>query len=256
MNTKKIIPIGAGNVATHIARKLYNEGYTILQVYSRSVKSAKTLAQQVGALYTTDLSSISDQADFYIFSLKDSVLEEIIQKIPHNNGTWAHTSGSMPMSVFENRVEQFGVIYPLQTFSKKREIEWEQIPLFIEGNNDSGLSSIRELVSSLSKNIHILSSENRKFIHLSGVFACNFTNYMYDIASKMVEKSGLPFDVLLPLIDETAHKVHHLHPHQAQTGPAIRYEQNIIDKHIELIDSSEMKALYKLLSDSIHKDHQ
>lgn len=256
MNHKTIALIGAGNVATHLARQLTNVGYTIVQVYSRSVASASELADQLEISYTTNLDEITDKADFYIFSIKDSALEEVISNMPHSNGIWIHTSGSMPMNIFKGKAQDFGVLYPLQTFSKERTIEWKNIPIFIEASDDTTYQSINQLAEDISSRVSPLSSEDRRQVHLSAVFACNFVNHMYSIANTIVDKANLPFDILLPLIEETCEKVHTLSPPKAQTGPAVRYDENIISKHINLLETPELKEIYKLLSESIHKNHQ
>ena len=252
----KIIFIGAGNVATHMATQLYSSGCTITQIYSRTIESAKQLADKVDAEYTNDLKNILDTADYYIFSIKDSILEEVISNITHKKGIWIHTAGSMPIGVFSNKVENYGVIYPLQTFSKQVKVEWDNIPLFIEYLNDKSQLKIQELAKRLSSNIYPLTTEQRRYVHASGVFACNFVNQMYELANQMVKKAGLPFEILLPLIDETSKKVHKTSPLEAQTGPAIRFDKNVMDKHLELIESKEVKELYRLISKSINDSHK
>lgn len=256
MKNKTIALIGAGNVATHLARQLTNVGYTIVQVYSRSVASASELANRLKVNYTTNLEEITDKANFYIFSIKDSALEEVISNMPHSNGIWIHTSGSMPMNIFKGKVQNYGVLYPLQTFSKTRVIEWKNIPIFIEASDDATYQSINQLAGNISSRVSLLSSEDRKQVHLSAVFACNFVNHMYNIANTIVGKANLSFDILLPLIKETCEKVYTLSPHNAQTGPAVRYDENVISKHIDLLDTPELKKIYQLLSESIHKNHQ
>lgn len=255
---KKIVFVGAGNVATHLALQLNKNGYNIIQVYSRTVDSAQSLASQVNASFTTEVNQIADDADYYIFSLKDSVLENIIENMAHANGVWLHTSGSMPLNVFEEKIQKYGVLYPLQTFSKQKQIEWENVPLFLEASTPEVYEEISSLASVLSNKQYPLSTDKRRYVHLSGVFACNFVNYMYDLAGQIiVNDADLPFDVLLPLIEETCSKVHTLSPHEAQTGPAIRYDVNVIDKHLHLLGgSSEMADIYRLISESIHKGHK
>lgn len=253
---KNIVIIGAGNVATQIAKELHQKGHNILQVYSRTIESASLLAQQVNANYTIELDKLIADADFYIFSVKDSVLEDVIASISNNRGIWIHTSGSMPMTIFKEKTSNHGVLYPLQTFNKEKDINWQEIPLFLEASDDDTYNAIWQLASALSDKIFPLSSDKRQYIHLSGVFACNFVNHMYDLANQFVTKTGLPYEVLLPLIDETSRKVHLLNPHDAQTGPAIRYDENVINKHLKLIEEQTTKEIYRLLSESIHQKHQ
>ncbi|NDV77729.1 Rossmann-like and DUF2520 domain-containing protein [Dysgonomonas sp. 511] len=249
----KVVLIGAGNVATQLGRALYSKSFDIVQVYSRTETSASLLAKEIGAIAITDISKIAIDADFYIFSLKDSVLEDVLKQVPENNGIWIHTAGSLPLDIFCPYTSRCGVLYPFQTFSKNREICWAEIPLFVEASDEAVLSEIRNMADKLSGKVYPLSSEKRKYVHLTGVFACNFSNHMYTLSKLFLAKVGLPFDVALPLIDETANKVHTLSPEEAQTGPAVRYDENIIHKHLDLIEDEQIKKIYALLSESIHK---
>lgn len=249
----KVVLIGAGNLATHLAKKLYQSNNKILQVYSRTQESAKKLADQVNATYTTEITEIVDHADLYIFSVKDSVLQTLIDQIPHFNGLWLHTAGSMPADIFRGKISSYGVLYPLQTFSKNREVDWDNIPLFIEGNNNITLDQIRTIAQQLSDKIYQLSSAKRIYIHASAVFACNFVNHMYEQAKHLSDKVDMPFDILLPLIEETCAKIHEMNPHEAQTGPAIRFDTNVMQKHLDLLkDDHDATEIYKLISKSIH----
>ncbi|NDV69525.1 Rossmann-like and DUF2520 domain-containing protein [Dysgonomonas sp. 25] len=251
----KIIFVGAGNVATHLARGL-SDNHQVVQVYSRTVESAEALASLVGAEATTDIKALRADADIYIFSVKDAVLQELIASLPKNGGIWLHTAGSMPMALFEGYAERYGVLYPFQTFTKGRSMEWKDIPFFIEASDRDTYNKINELASSLSEKVIELSSDKRKYLHLTGVFACNFVNYMYTLSEETLQEAGLPFDVVLPLIDETCAKVHALSPADAQTGPAVRFDENVIDKHLSLISDAKTKELYRLISDKIYETHK
>ncbi|MDR2949136.1 MAG: DUF2520 domain-containing protein [Prevotella sp.] len=249
----KVVLIGAGNVATHLATELYQKSFDIIQVYSRTIESASALAKAVHAVPVTEISAIINDADLYIFSLKDSVLEELISQVPENKGLWLHTAGSMPIDIFSKYTSHYGVIYPFQTFSKNRDVNWSDIPLFIEASEHNTLIQLEGIAKQLSGKVLELSTDKRKYLHLTGVFACNFTNHMYALAEQILKKIDLPFEVALPLIDETAAKVHSLSPKVAQTGPAVRYDENVINKHLSLIDSKQVKEIYKLISDDIHR---
>lgn len=249
----KVVLIGAGNVATHLATELYQKSFDIIQVYSRTIKSASALAKAVHAVPVTEISAIINDADLYIFSVKDSVLEELISQVPENKGLWLHTAGSMPIDIFSKYTSHYGVIYPFQTFSKNRDVNWSDIPLFIEASEHNTLIQLEGIAKQLSGKVLELSTDKRKYLHLTGVFACNFTNHMYVLAEQILKKIDLPFEVALPLIDETAAKVHSLSPKVAQTGPAVRYDENVINKHLSLIDSKQVKEIYKLISDDIHR---
>ncbi|MDU1891638.1 MAG: DUF2520 domain-containing protein [Dysgonomonas sp.] len=250
----KIVLLGAGNVATHLATRLYNKSFDIIQVYSRTEESALALAVKVQAIPVTDISKIADDADLYIFSLKDSILEDVASKLPQNKGIWIHTAGSLSIDIFSKYTALYGVLYPFQTFSKNRIVDWNKVPLFVEASDTDSLKSLQIIANQLSDKVAELSSDDRRYLHLTGVFACNFVNHMYALSEQFLNKVKLPFDIALPLIDETASKVHTLTPKEAQTGPAIRYDRNVIDKHLSLIEDEKVKEIYWLISENIHKN--
>ena len=248
-----IVLIGAGNLATCLGKALKQAGLSVVQVYSRTEASAARLASLLDCPYTTDLKAIDQEAFFYIFALKDQGLEAAIQQMHANHGIWVHTAGSMPMHVFEGHNPRYGVFYPLQTFSKTREVNFRQIPIFVEGSDPAVEERLQQLAKQLSEQVYVLSSEKRKYLHLAAVFACNFTNHLYALASDLLEAEAIPREVLLPLIDETAAKIHDLSPQAAQTGPAIRYDKQVIDKQLAMLTDPDLQQLYQLLSQSIHK---
>ena len=238
-----VVFIGAGNLATNLAKALYYKGFRIVQVYSRTEESARTLAQAVEAAYTTDLSSVAADARLYIVSLKDAAFVQLLPEIVagKENALWVHTAGSIPMDVWAGKVNRYGVFYPMQTFSKQRTVDFR---------------TLKDIASVLSENVYEADSEQRKSLHLAAVFTCNFTNHMYALAAGLLKKYGLPFEVMLPLIDETARKVHELEPRLAQTGPAIRYDENVINNHLQMLsDEPGMQELYRLISESIHQQN-
>ena len=251
-----IVFIGAGNLATNLAKALYYKGFRIAQIYSRTIESAQALAQAVEAEYTTDLSAIIDNARLYIVSLKDAAFVELLPQIVlgKEKGLWVHTAGSIPMDVWEGRIKRYGVFYPMQTFSKQREVDFSNIPVFVESNSIEDTQLLKDIAAVLSERVYEATSEQRKSLHLAAVFTCNFTNHMYALAAELLKKYQLPFEVMLPLIDETARKVHELEPHLAQTGPAIRYDENVINNHLQMLAGEpEMQELYRLISESIHR---
>lgn len=252
----KIVFIGAGNLATRLSLAMQRVGMQIGQVYSHTEASARQLATRLGCPWTNDLSALQEDGDLYVFSLKDTVLSDVISKVKPNNGMWVHTAGSMPMSVFEGYAQCFGVLYPLQTFSKGRNVNFDVIPIFLEANTDKNADYLKNIASALSENVRFMSSEKRRSLHLAAVFACNFTNHIYTLSYKLLENESIPADVLLPLIDETVSKIHSMPPAAAQTGPAIRYDENVINKHLAMLDDPDMQAIYRLLSQSIHKEAQ
>lgn len=247
----KITVIGSGNVATHLARALFEAGHTILQIWSRSPGHASDLARRVGAAPLTDTGKISPDADLYIFSVKDDALPEVIGRMPETGGVWVHTAGSLSMELFASRKADYGVFYPLQTFSRNREPSFDVIPLFIEGSNPETEAMLEALAASLSRCVYRMPGEKRMRLHLAAVFACNFVNHLYALSAEIIEKEGIPFEVLLPLIGETAAKVTDMAPVAAQTGPAIRGDESVMRKHLALIGDARSREIYRLLSESI-----
>lgn len=251
-----IVFIGAGNLATNLAKALYRKGFRIVQIYSRTEDSARALAQEVEAKYTTDLASVSTHAQLYIVSLKDAAFVQLLPQIVagRTDALWVHTAGSVPMEVWEGHVGRYGVFYPMQTFSKQREVDFRTIPIFVESASEEDTDRLKRIASILSEKVYEANSEQRKSLHLAAVFACNFTNHMYALAADLLQKEGLSFDVMLPLIDETARKVHELSPRLAQTGPAVRYDENVINSHLDrLADNPDLQRIYRMLSESIFR---
>lgn len=252
----KIIIIGAGNLATNLGKALQSAGHDICQVYSRTQQSAEMLAAQLHCAFTTDMHSVGTDADVYIFSVKDSCLADLIPVVckGREEKVFCHTAGSMPMDVFKGMALHYGVIYPMQTFSRQREVDFRVIPCFLEASDPLTESTLQSLATSVSERVLWISTEQRRYLHLSAVFACNFVNHCYAMASDLLEKQHIPFDVLLPLIDETASKVHALPPADAQTGPAVRYDENVIRAQGSLLQgvNPALKDIYDRMSMSIH----
>jgi len=253
----KIVIIGAGNLATHLSVALQNFGYEILQVYSRTEESAKQLAIKLEVGYTTSINNILPNADFYFVALKDSAINEVLSQIDFQNKLLVHCSGSLHLSVLKEYSENTGVLYPLQTFSKKRLVNFKAIPVFVEANTESNEQKLLAVANHISDKVTHLNSENRKALHIAAVFACNFANHMYSLAAQFLESKEIDFEVLRPLILETAEKVQELQPKDAQTGPAIRFDENIINAHLnELKDKPDLQELYNSISKSIFEHHQ
>lgn len=247
--------IGAGNLATQLSKALQNKGNRILQVYSRSEKSAKDLADSLSSNYTTSMQEINRNADIYFVAIKDLAVEGVLSQIKFNNKFLVHCSGSLPISVLEKYSENIGVFYPLQTFTKTRNVDFNEIPIFVEAASTENEAILKKIAYEISDKVSVVDSEKRKIMHISAVFACNFVNYFYTVAADILKSNGIPFDVLKPLIHETAKKVQELEPEKAQTGPAVRFDENIINEHLRELNSfTAYQQLYKLISKSIF-DH-
>ena len=255
----RIVFIGAGNVASHLAPALeaYGAG-EVAQVYSRSLDSAADLAAKLrNASAVNAVPEVITDADVYIVSLVDDAIAPFVAAFPKGgNALWLHTSGSVGMEVLAPLSDRYGVFYPLQTFSRGVEIDVSRVPLFIEGCNETVEAEIRRLGEPVFADVYHADSDTRRMMHISAVFACNFTNHIYALAVKLLQKQDIPADVLLPLIDETAAKIHTMPPREAQTGPAIRYDENVINKHLAMLGDPDMRSIYRLISQSIHKEAQ
>jgi predicted short-subunit dehydrogenase-like oxidoreductase (DUF2520 family) len=251
---KRIALIGAGNVATHLGVALQKAGCSIVQVYSRTEASASALANRLEVPFVTSLDEVCTDADVYIVMVKDAVLQDLIPALVkgREEALFVHTAGSMPMGVLENLANRHGVLYPMQTFSKAREVDFSSVSFFVEANGRSDLDILKSMAGALSPKVYEATSSQRTYLHMAAVFACNFANHMYALSARLLEKNGLPFDAMLPLIDETARKVHGLHPKVAQTGPAVRGDENVMGKHLEMLaDEPEIKEIYNMISNSI-----
>jgi predicted short-subunit dehydrogenase-like oxidoreductase (DUF2520 family) len=253
----RFVFIGAGNLATRLSTVFKEKGFFIEQVYSRSEKSAKTLAEKLQTNYTNSTKEILKHADVYFVAIKDSAFEEVLPQINFQNKLLVHCSGSMPLSCLENYSENIGVFYPLQTFSKDREVDFAEIPVFVEANSPENEKKLVQMAEKISGRASVLNSEKRLNLHISAVFACNFVNHFYTIAAEVLKSKEIPFEVLNPLILETARKVQNLEPVLAQTGPAVRFDENVISKHLDALQEfPEFQKLYELVSESIYKFHQ
>jgi predicted short-subunit dehydrogenase-like oxidoreductase (DUF2520 family) len=257
MKHSQIALFGAGNLAVHLAKALTSVGFRIIQVYSRTKESSEKLAMEIGANAITDPADFDPSADVIIFALSDSFLPDIIHQIDFSGQLALHTSGSIPLDIFKGKAEHYGVIYPLQTFSKFRKVHFNEVPLFLEANSSKDLANLKMLASSLSANVFLADSVQRRQIHISAIFANNFVNHLYAVASDMIKKSGFSFDVLKPIILETALKALETdNPALAQTGPAVRLNKEIVLKHREMLASSpDLQNLYTFVSNSIAKLH-
>jgi predicted short-subunit dehydrogenase-like oxidoreductase (DUF2520 family) len=247
-----IVIIGAGNLAWHLSLVLKNAGHNMVQIYNRSAANAQHLAETIGASYTTHLVEIYTKADVYLFAVKESAISELIKNQVFTDKFLVHCSGSLSIDVFSKTTANSGVMYPLQTFSKNKKVEFGCIPFFVEATNLESEAKLTELVKSLSSNVQNLDSNKRAKLHLAAVFASNFSNHMYSIAAEILEKEKLSFDLVKALIKETNEKAMNMPPKQAQTGPAIRKDYQTIETHLALLQKDkQLQDIYRLLSEHI-----
>jgi predicted short-subunit dehydrogenase-like oxidoreductase (DUF2520 family) len=251
MKQKQTISIiGSGNVSYHLARQLFACGFTINAVYSRNLDNAKSLAEHLKAKAVNKIELVPP-SDLYLFAVKDDAYSELINSFPKIMAICVHTSGSLEMNILSKISDNHGVLYPFQTFSKNKTIDFQKVPICVEASNSQTENVLLNLVSKLSPIVRLLSSKQRAYLHLAGVFACNFTNALYSIAEDIAKQQQIDFEIIKPLILETAHKIETLSPAEAQTGPAKRNDQYIMQKHLELLSNPQWKEIYKLLSESI-----
>ena len=252
----KIAFIGSGNLATHLSLALSAAGEEIIQVYSRTDAHAKELADKLGCIHATNLDKIYLNADVYILSVKDDAISQIADSICHKcpHALFVHTAGSVLMDIFKGKANHYGVFYPMQTFSKARKVYFRPIPCFIEASSNEDLAIIRSLAESISDHVVDCDSEKRKKLHLAAVFACNLTNHCYRLAERVLQEEEIDWKLYLPLIDETAKKVSEMSPKDAQTGPMVRYDVNVMNRQLALIPDERTRQIYRLMAESIHED--
>ncbi|AWW30540.1 DUF2520 domain-containing protein [Echinicola strongylocentroti] len=255
MGKYKIAVIGTGNVAWHLAPALENAGHTVTEIYSRDFHRAEKIVNQ---LYTaevkTDLDFSESQARVYIIAVADAAISQIADAIilPENS-ILVHTSGSMPLDVLNYSSASYtGIFYPLQSFSKSRQIEMDEVPFLLESDDQATLLCLKKLAKSLSPNCYVVKSKDRKALHIAAVFASNFTNHMIRIAEEVMRRQGLDFDMLQPLIIEQISKTLEIGAKAAQTGPAVRGDLNVLDMHHQFLNYNDQIAeIYKIISQDI-----
>ena len=252
----RITIIGSGNVATHLSAAFKNAGHRIAQVYSRDMQNAALLAYHVGAEAIDDLNDISADTDIFIIAIKDDAIAAIVQQLVKYDKLIAHTSGASGLQHITAFTDNAGVFYPLQTFSKTKELNFRDVPLCIEGASEAIAKQLEELARTVSNNVYRVSSDQRKVLHLAAVFACNFTNYMYAVSQQLLANSDMPFALLRPLILETADKVREHSPADVQTGPAVRNDEQTMHAHLQMLNHDpKLQEIYRLLSQGIIKNN-
>lgn len=252
----KIVIIGSGNLATQLSLALKESGEDIAQVYSRTESHAKTLADILGCDYTIHTTAICRDADLYVIAIKDDAIGGVAATLCSEclQGLFIHTAGSVPIDVFKGHASRYGVLYPMQTFSKNRRVDFRAIPCFIEASDKESLDAIRQMAESISDRVVECDSEKRKKMHLAAVLACNLTNHCYRLAERVVEAEDIDFSLFLPLIVETAQKVTLMSPKDAQTGPMVRYDQGVMSMQLQMLPDERTRQIYRLMAESIHAD--
>jgi predicted short-subunit dehydrogenase-like oxidoreductase (DUF2520 family) len=244
----KVILLGSGNVATHLFRAFSKANeIEVVQVFSRTL--SKDFPE---TLQTTNFSKIAE-ADIYIICVSDNAISSVSSQLEFENRLVVHTSGSSDINVLDKK-NNSGVFYPLQTFTKNKEVDFSEIPICLETETDSDYKILEKVAKSISYNVHAISGAQRKALHIAAVFVCNFTNHLYQIGNEICIENKIPFEILFPLIKETAEKINRLSPLEAQTGPAKRNDEETINSHLAFLTDRNQKNIYKILTQSIQNN--
>lgn len=247
----QIVIIGSGNVAYHMAKAFSLKGIPLAQIFGRNENELKKIAEELNLPYSTE--HLKD-ADLYLICVSDHSVEGVSKIVTKKNSLVAHTSGSLPKEILSGEYRKAS-FYPLQTFSKSKDLEYEKIPFFIEAENKEDQKLLSDLASVVSKNVMESTHEKRKYIHLTAVFACNFVNHLFSRAKEISDSQEIPFDYFLPLIDETVQKIYEIEPKMAQTGPAVRNDVRILQLHEQLLKDESLE-IYKTMNHSIQKMYE
>ena len=230
----KIAIIGKGRVATHMSRALQEAQHEVVMC------GGKERIQQV-----------PEDTDVVILSIKDDAISGVAQEFAQSQALVVHTSGSVAMDAIPSK--RRGVFYPMQTFSLERNINFREVPLFLEASSDEEMKTLKALAQSISDKHYLLNSEQRRYLHLAAVLCCNFVNHLLALSHDVMKEKEIPFETLFPLINETIAKIHSLAPADAQTGPAVRWDEKVMDAHVNMLTNPLHKEIYQLLSKSIHE---
>lgn len=242
--------IGSGNVASHLITAFGNcNTISVKQVYSRAKIDFELPANTELIHNLAELKPV----ELVIISVSDSANTEVSKQIKITNQLVAHTSGSMDMNILDDSLRK-AVFYPLQTFSKSKNIDFSNIPIAVETQHENDMELLLTVANSLSAKVFKINSIQRKNIHIAAVYVNNFTNHLYKIANDIADEHQFPFEILLPLIDETTEKIHHLKPKDAQTGPAKRHDDVTINSHLQSINNKMYQDIYQLLTKSIQEN--
>ncbi|WBV59269.1 DUF2520 domain-containing protein [Chryseobacterium camelliae] len=244
----QIVIIGSGNVAYHMAKAFVLNNIPLAQVFGRNEKDLNKISEELKVPFSTEK---LENADLYIICVSDNSVETISEIITKKDCLVAHTSGSLPKETLKGEYRKSS-LYPLQTFSKSKELEYEKIPFFIETENEEDKKVLFEIATKISRNVMESTYEKRKYIHLTAVFACNFVNHLFSRAKEISDSQEIPFDYFLPLIDETVQKIHEIEPKSAQTGPAVRNDKRVLELHEQLLQDESLE-IYKIMNHSIQK---
>jgi predicted short-subunit dehydrogenase-like oxidoreductase (DUF2520 family) len=249
---RKIVILGAGRLAANLSTAIVREGYTVVEVYNRTQTRGKSLAGKLKANYIPETEMITPDADLYILAVSDAAIPLLLDRIKIGTNMIVHTSGTVNMDILRGVSPNFGVIYPLQTFTNDTLLRFRTVPLCIEASSGKNLLLLSSFAGSLSEKVYTISSDQRRVLHLSAVFASNFSNFMFAISQDLLREKGMDFGILEPLIRKTAANASSGDVFQMQTGPAVREDQETIREHLELLSNHpDYKEIYDLITRNI-----
>jgi predicted short-subunit dehydrogenase-like oxidoreductase (DUF2520 family) len=251
-----MVMIGSGNVAFHLVKAFSKKGIRVLQILARNEKTAPTLSKTFSVPHISDTSKLIKDADLYILTVQDDHIAEAAKGLHLSDQLLVHTSGFTSIEALSGASTCTGVMWPLQTLSAGRTVNFKNIPIFIEGNSEEISRLLCQLAKLISQRVMVTDSPTRQRIHLAAVIASNLTNHLYSISASILERQDIPFDVIAPLILETAAKAGKQHPLQSQTGPAVRKDFTVIKKHLELLQyDPAFHDIYRLITENIIHHH-
>jgi predicted short-subunit dehydrogenase-like oxidoreductase (DUF2520 family) len=255
---RSAVILGAGNVASHLGICLKEHGISIKQVYNRSGSFGQLLAENLGASFTDSPEKLEQDTDLYVAAVSDDAIGVVISQCRLNKeALLVHTAGAVDMNILNGKTNYTGIFYPLQTFTKGKSVDFRQIPVFIEGINDVARNALKSLAAKISDQVFEASSEDRMYLHLAAVISSNFTNHLLTEAEKILKSRGYELNILKPLMLETIEKAFAISPANAQTGPAVRGNLKVIEKHLEILkDFPGVREVYRNLSESIRDSKQ
>lgn len=247
----KVAIIGSGNVATVLGRLIKGKNHELIQVISRNNQLGQKLAEELGADFTNNFNAPNLDAEIFIIAVSDSAIVDCIPQIGSSDKIIVHTAGAESKEILKHSAENYGVLYPIQSLRKEVDLIPE-IPFLIDANNETALAVINQFAKSLSGHIEIAGDEDRLKLHVSAVFVNNFTNHLYALTQSFCEKERIDFNLLKPLISETAERITVNSPAKLQTGPAVRKDVSTMEKHLRLLSTyPHLRELYLSLSESI-----
>lgn len=254
----RIALVGSGKVAWQLGKRLTDKGFAVSQVLSRTAEHARLLAEALNATWSDQWSDILPDADWILIAIRDDVIGAVAEELSHHvpGALATHTSGATPGTVLAPFFKRHGVFYPLQTFSQEREPNWSEIPICVDASTKQDLDVMLHIADRIGQKAYIIDDTQRAQLHVAAVFANNFSNHCFVIAEKILKEKGLSFELLHPLMQETLAKALEQSPFAMQTGPALRGDQDTMQRHLQLLEQHpDWQQVYRLISESIEKEH-